>query len=165
MLGSDGSGFEIMLNIVLPYFQLMSASCCLGMMEAATSKAAAHVSQTRLEHMGQSLAELPTIRAYLARMRIKTDMVRGLLHDTLDALEQGREETMLRILEIKAAASDTSIEVTDLAMRVCGGAAFRKESGVERHFRDARAATIMAPTTDVLFDFIGKAMCGLPLFE
>ena len=45
-----------------------------------------------------------------------------------------------------------------------GGAAFRKEVGVERHFRDARAATVMAPTTDVLYDFIGKAVCGLPLF-
>lgn len=164
MLGPDGGGFEIMVNRVLPYFQLMSAGCCLGMMEAATTKAAAHVKDTRLAHLDQSLADLPTIRAYLARMRIKTDMVRGLLLDTLDALESGREEAMLRILEVKAAASDTSIEVTDLAMRVCGGAAFRKEVGVERHFRDARAATIMAPTTDVLFDFIGKAMCGLPLF-
>ena len=54
--------------------------------------------------------------------------------------------------------------MTDLAMRVCGGAAFRKEVGVERNFRDARAATVMAPTTDVLYDFIGKAVCGLPLF-
>ena len=165
MLGPDGSGFEIMVNIVLPYFQLMSAGCCLGMMEAATTKAAAHVKNTQLTHLDQSLADLPTIRSYLARMRIKTDMVRGLLLDTLDALESGREEAMLRILEVKAAASDTSIEVTDLAMRVCGGAAFRKEVGVERHFRDARAATVMAPTTDVLFDFIGKAMCGLPLFS
>jgi len=153
-----------MINIVLPYFQLMSAGCCLGMMEAATAKAASHVANTKLTHLGQSLADLPTIRAYLARMRIKTDMVRGLLLDTLDAIERGREDAMLRVLEIKAAASDTSIEVTDLAMRVCGGAAFRKEVGVERHFRDARAATIMAPTTDVLFDFIGKAMCGIPLF-
>jgi alkylation response protein AidB-like acyl-CoA dehydrogenase len=55
--------------------------------------------------------------------------------------------------------------VTDLAMRVCGGAAFRKEVGVERYFRDARAATIMAPTTDVLYDFMGKAACGLPCFK
>jgi alkylation response protein AidB-like acyl-CoA dehydrogenase len=49
-------------------------------------------------------------------------------------------------------------------MRVCGGAAFRKEVGVERHFRDARASTVMAPTTDALYDFIGKALCGIPLF-
>lgn len=164
MLGPDGGGFDIMVNIVLPYFQLMSAGCCLGIMEAATAKAVAHVTNTKLTHLGQSLADLPTIRAYLARMRLKTDMVRGLLLDTLDAIEGGRDDAMLRILEVKAAASDTSTEVTDLAMRVCGGAAFRKEVGVERHFRDARAATIMAPTTDVLFDFIGKAMCRLPLF-
>ena len=68
------------------------------------------------------------------------------------------------MLEVKAAASETAIDVTDLAMRVCGGAAFRKEVGVERHFRDARAASVMAPTTDTLYDFIGRLACGLPLF-
>jgi alkylation response protein AidB-like acyl-CoA dehydrogenase len=164
MLGADGGGFEIMINIVLPYFQLMSAGCCLGIMEAATTKAAAHVGATQLEHLSHSLADLPTIRAYVARMRIKTDMVRALLLDSLDALERGRADAMLRVLEVKAAAGEAATEVTDLAMRVCGGAAFRKEVGVERHFRDARAATVMAPTTDVLYDFIGKAACGLPLF-
>ncbi|NJM08632.1 hypothetical protein HC891_24245, partial [Candidatus Gracilibacteria bacterium] len=30
--------------------------------------------------------------------------------------------------------------------------------------RDARAATVMAPTSDALYDFIGKAVCGMPLF-
>jgi alkylation response protein AidB-like acyl-CoA dehydrogenase len=49
-------------------------------------------------------------------------------------------------------------------MRVCGGAAFRKEVGVERNFRDSRAASVMAPTTDTLYDFIGRIACGLPLF-
>lgn len=71
---------------------------------------------------------------------------------------------MLRVLEVKAATSEAATEVTDLAMRVCGGAAFRKEVGVERNFRDARASTVMAPTTDTLYDFVGKAVCGLPLF-
>lgn len=164
MLGEDGKGFDIMMSVVLPYFQFMTAGCSLGMMEAATSKAAAHVGGTALQHVGQSLAELPTVRAYVARMRIKTDMVRALLLDGLNALESGREDAMLRVLEIKAAAGETATEVTDLAMRVSGGVAFRKEVGIERHFRDARAATVMAPTTDVLYDFIGKATCGLPLF-
>jgi alkylation response protein AidB-like acyl-CoA dehydrogenase len=164
MLGPDGGGFDIMMGIVLPYFQLMNAAASIGTMAAATAKAAAHVGGTRLQHMGQSLGDLPTIRAYIARMQIKTDMARALLLDALAALESGRPDTMLRVLEVKAAAGEAATEVTDLAMRVCGGAAFRKESGVERHFRDARAATVMAPTTDVLYDFIGKAVCGLPLF-
>ena len=136
----------------------------MGIMDAATNKTARHVTGTKLEHLSQSLADLPTIRAYLSRMRIKTDMARALLLDGLDALEQGREDAMLRILQVKAAAGEASTEVTDLAMRVCGGAAFRKEVGVERHFRDARAATVMAPTTDALYDFIGRALCGMPLF-
>jgi len=152
------------MGIVLPYFQLMNAAASIGTMEAATGKAAAHVSGSQLQHLQQSLADLPTIRAYVARMRIKTDMAHTLLLDTISALETGRADTMLRVLEVKAAAGETATEVTDLAMRVCGGAAFRKEVGVERHFRDARAATVMAPTTDVLYDFIGKAVCGMPLF-
>jgi alkylation response protein AidB-like acyl-CoA dehydrogenase len=164
MLGADGGGFDIMMSIVLPYFQLMNAAFSIGTMEAATSKAADHVAGTRLEHLGQSLSDLPTIRAYVARMRIKTDMARALLLDALDAIETNRPDAMLRVLEVKAAAGEASTEVTDLAMRVCGGAAFRKEAGIERHFRDARAATVMAPTTDVLYDFIGKAVCGMPLF-
>jgi alkylation response protein AidB-like acyl-CoA dehydrogenase len=67
-------------------------------------------------------------------------------------------------MEMKAAAAEAALEVTDIAMRVCGGAAFRKDVGVERYFRDARAASVMAPTSDVLYDFIGKAVCGLPVF-
>jgi len=164
MLGSDGGGFDIMMSIVLPYFQLMNAGASVGTMQAATAKAAAHVGGTALQHIGQSLADLPTIRAYIARMRIKTDLAHTLLLDTIAALEDGRPDAMLRVLEVKAAAGEIATEVTDLAMRVCGGAAFRKEVGVERHFRDARAATVMAPTTDVLYDFIGKAVCGMPLF-
>ncbi len=164
LLGSDGGGFDIMMGVVLPYFQLMSAGFCVGTMDAATNKSAQHVSNTKLEHLAQPLADLPTVRAYLSRMRIKTDMARALMLDALDALEQGREDAMLRVLEVKAAAGEAATEVTDLAMRVCGGAAFRKEVGVERHFRDARAATVMAPTTDALYDFIGKALCGIPLF-
>jgi alkylation response protein AidB-like acyl-CoA dehydrogenase len=164
MLGADGQGFDIMMGTVLPYFQLMSAGIGVGLMEAATSKSAAHVAATTFAHLGQTLADLPTIRAHLARMRLATDTTRALVLDALDAVESGRADALLRVLQSKAAAAEAATMVTDLGMRVCGGAAYRKEVGVERQFRDARAATVMAPTTDALYDFIGKAVCGLPLF-
>jgi alkylation response protein AidB-like acyl-CoA dehydrogenase len=97
-------------------------------------------------------------------MRIATDQARALLADTLAAMEEGRQDATLRVLEVKAAAAEAATAVTDLAMRVCGGAAFRKETGVERQFRDARAATVMAPTTDALYDFVGRALCAIDLF-
>jgi len=133
-------------------------------MEGATTATSAHVAATSHQHLDATLAALPTIRAYIARMRIATDQARCLLFDTLTALEQSRPDAMLRVLECKAASGESATQVLDLAMRVCGGAAFRREVGVERRFRDARAGTIMAPTTDQLYDFIGKAVCGLPLF-
>ena len=97
-------------------------------------------------------------------MRVQTDMVRTLLDDTILALEAGRPDAMLRVLSCKAAAGEAALNVVETAMRVCGGAAFRKDLAVERCFRDAHAAGVMGPTTDVLYDFIGKAVCGQPLF-
>jgi alkylation response protein AidB-like acyl-CoA dehydrogenase len=164
MLGADGKGFDIMMGTVLPTFSVLNAACSVGFMNAATVRTAEHVAQTKHFDTGSSLAELPTIRNYVARMRVKTDMASALLNDTIAAIEAGRPDATLRVLECKASAGEAANEVLDLAMRVCGGAAFRKEVGVERYFRDARAAGIMAPTTDVLYDFIGKAVCGLPLF-
>jgi alkylation response protein AidB-like acyl-CoA dehydrogenase len=163
-LGDDGKGFDIMMGVVLPWFSTLSAACSVGLMEGALTRAIAHVAGTKHQHIGTSLADLPTIRAYLARARIRTDSVNALLGDTVAAITANRSDTMLRVLEVKAAAGEAALEVTDTAMRVCGGAAFRSEAGIERLFRDARAASVMAPTSDVLYDFIGKAITGLPLF-
>jgi alkylation response protein AidB-like acyl-CoA dehydrogenase len=164
MLGADGKGFDIMMAVVLPLFNILNAACAAGMMETAVARTARHAAGVQYEHSGSRLADLSTIRNYIARMRMKTDMVQSLLDDTLTAIETARPDAMLRVLECKAAAGETATEVLDLAMRVCGGAAFRKDVGVERFFRDTRAAGVMGPTTDVLYDFIGKAVCGMPLF-
>jgi alkylation response protein AidB-like acyl-CoA dehydrogenase len=164
LLGKDGGGFGVMMEIVLPIFNVMNAACSVGLMEAALARTAAHVGAARFEHAAQSVADLPTVRAYLAKARVQADMARALWFDTLDALEAARPDAMLRVLECKAAAGDAAIAVLDAAMRVSGGAAYRRDVAVERYFRDARAACVMAPTSDQLYDFIGKAVCGMPLF-
>jgi len=163
-LGPDGGGFGVMMGTVLPWFSLLSSACSLGLMESMVQRTSAHVAGTRFAHLDSSLAQLPTIRAYLARMRVQTDMVRTLLQDAVAALGAQRADASLRVLEVKAASGETATQVGDLAMRVCGGAAFRNDVAVERPFRDASAATVMAPTTDALYDFIGKAITGQDLF-
>jgi alkylation response protein AidB-like acyl-CoA dehydrogenase len=163
MLGADGAGLELALAEVLPWFLVMSAAFSVGLMEAVMAETGRHMTTTRLEHLGQSLAEQPVVRLNHARMRITIDQAAALLADTLSAFEGGRADAPLRVLEVKAAAGEAAIAVTDLAMNICGGAAFRKELGVERRFRDARAARVMAPTTDALLDFVGRAINGLPL--
>lgn len=165
MLGTDGAGLDLALSTALPWFLVLSASFSLGLMEAVTRETLHHATSTRLDHLGQTLMQQPVIRSDVARMRVQTDTVRAARDDTVSGLAAGREDAMLRVLEVKAAATEAALVVTDLAMKVCGGSAFRKELGVERAFRDARAAGVMAPTTDALLDFVGRALAGMPLLE
>jgi alkylation response protein AidB-like acyl-CoA dehydrogenase len=164
-LTDDCSGFQAMLNVVLPLFNLGTAAVALGLSRAAVVATATHLKNARLEHLGQSLGEgLPTLRAQLATMQIETDGLAARVDDLVDHLEHPRDTTLLRVLETKAAAGDTAISVTSAAMRACGGAAFSKHMSIERLFRDAHAGAVMAPTGDVLREFIGKAILGIPLF-
>jgi alkylation response protein AidB-like acyl-CoA dehydrogenase len=164
-LTEDGAGFQAMLNVVLPLFNLGSAAVGLGLCRAAVAATAAHLRNARFEHLGKSLGEsLPTLRAQLGAMQIDTDGLSARIDDLVDHLERPRDSTMLRVLETKAAAGDVAIAVTSTAMRTCGGAAFSKHTSIERLFRDAHAGAVMAPTGDVLREFIAKAVLGMPLF-
>jgi alkylation response protein AidB-like acyl-CoA dehydrogenase len=164
-LTDDGAGFPAMLNVVLPLFNLGAAAVALGLCRAAVGGTASHLKSAKFEHLGQSLGEsLPTLRAQLAAMQIDTDGLSARIDDLIEHLEKPRETTMLRVLESKAAAGDVAISVTSAAMRTCGGAAFSKHLSIERLFRDAHAGAVMAPTGDVLREFIGKALLGMPLF-
>ncbi len=163
-LSGEGEGFGAMLSVVLPWFQLCSASVSVGIAAAATEATRRHLMASKLEHLDQSLASLMNLRARLAQMQIAVDTQRVFLNHVAGRMENPGPDTMLAVLESKAAAAEVALEVTDLAMRTCGGAAFSRHLGVERNFRDARAGAVMAPTTDVLHDFIGKALLEMPLF-
>jgi alkylation response protein AidB-like acyl-CoA dehydrogenase len=163
-LTAPGRGLDMMLGVVLPAFQVGTAAVAVGIAEAAVQATVGHVTKSRLEHMNSSLADLPTLRAQIARMRIETDRARAHLGAVLDSLETPGPATQLMVLEAKAAATEAAVAVTDLAMRTCGGAAFGGAHGIERLFRDARAPIVMAPTSDQAYDFIGRALCGMEVF-
>jgi alkylation response protein AidB-like acyl-CoA dehydrogenase len=162
-LSEPGKGFQSMLE-TLPWFNLGSAAISVGIAEATTNATAGHLTGSNLEHLGSRLADLPNLRARLAQMRIETDRARAHLVAAIDAIENGAPTATLLMLESKAAAAESAMRVTDIGMQACGGAAFSKHLGIERNFRDSRAASVMAPTSDVLHEFIGRALCGMELF-
>jgi alkylation response protein AidB-like acyl-CoA dehydrogenase len=164
-LGDPGSGFELMISSTLPWFVLCGAATSLGIAAAAIETGAEHIAGARLEHLGSSLADIPGVRARLAEAKIRYLQARALLYEVAHQVETAAPEAQLGVLALKAAAGEMAIDVTDEIMRACGGAAFSKHLGIERNFRDARASSVMAPTTDVLRDFIGKALTGLDLFS
>ncbi|MBA3718922.1 MAG: acyl-CoA/acyl-ACP dehydrogenase [Nocardioidaceae bacterium] len=163
-IGPEGGGFELMLQTVMPWFNLGNAAVSVGICQAAVDGAVTHTSAAKLEHLDQSLSALPTIRAQLAKMSIDLACTRSYVDRAADRLAEPAEDTVLHVLGVKAAANDAALRITDTAMRVCGGAAFSEHLQIERFFRDARAGSVMAPTADVLYDLYGKAITGQPLF-
>ncbi len=163
-LGERAAGFDLMMQTALPWFNLGNAAVSLGLAGAAYAATIAHVGTARLEHLDQSLAALPTIRAQIARMGTTLAAQRAYLKSAALSISAPDDDTLTHVLGIKAAANDAALAITESAMRVCGGAAFSKHLPIERAFRDARAGAVMAPTADALYDFYGKAVTGLPLF-
>ena len=162
-LSPPGQGLGVMLSAVLPIFNVGSAAISIGIAEAATRITQAHLTGSSFAYNSMKLSDLPNERARLATIRIETDRARAYLASTLDAIEQPGPETLLQVLASKAAAAESALAVTDTAMRACGGTGFTKALGLERAFRDARAAAVMAPTTDILHEFVGRALCGMEL--
>lgn len=70
MLGTDGQGFEIMMGVVLPVFGVLNSACSNGLMAGGLRRTVDHATRTRHSDTGGSLADLPTIRNYIARMRM-----------------------------------------------------------------------------------------------
>ena len=164
LVSASGQGAPTMLQVVLPWFCVGTSAMANGLARAAVATTAKHLCETGFEHTGTKLRDLPNLRARLADMSVATELARSLLARTVGAMEKPTDETMLLVLSTRKASLEAAVEVTDLGMKACGGAAFSKHLPLERVFRDARAGWVMAPTVDHLDDFLGKALTGLPLF-
>ncbi len=169
LLSAMGEGTAMTRDVVLPWFCIGTAAMANGICLAAVEATTAHLVGARFEHgseLGepQALRELPTLRARLAEMSMRTEQARALLGYTVGELDNPSATTPLYVLQSRLASLQAAVDVTDLAMKAGGGAAFSKQLPIERLFRDARAGWVMAPTVDHLNDFVGRALTGLPLF-
>ena len=164
-LGPEGTGFQTMLELVLPHFQIGVASVSAGIASAAFQAITARVGARKYEHAGgASLASIPRVQFLVAEMAIELDSMRAYLGETIRRAAASDPAAMLYILGVKVKAADACLNIVSRAMTLGGGWAFGRRGGLERMFRDAQAAAVMAPASDVLKDFVGKACLGLPLF-
>lgn len=163
-IGAEKGGMGVMLQVVLPWFQLGNAAVNIGLAGAALEASIAHAKGRSYAHSQSRLADVPAIQGLLAEMSQTVSAARAYVRETAAALDGSAPDAMLHVLQVKPIASQAAQDVTAKSIRVCGGAAFAGRLPLERLFRDAQAGAIMAPTTDVLKEFIGKALLGIPLF-
>lgn len=163
LLGAQGDQLWYVFEVVAPYFLTAMAATYLGIAEAALEATGQHLRSRRYAHSGESLAEADVVQHRYATMWMQVEKTRGLLREAASRGDAAHPDALPHILACKAAAGDAAVEVTNDALTLCGGMAYRENSRIAQMLRDARASHVMAPTTEVLKLWLGRALLGIPL--
>ncbi|QSX36110.1 acyl-CoA dehydrogenase family protein [Shewanella sedimentimangrovi] len=163
LLGEEGDQIWYVFEVVAPFFLTAMAGTYLGLAEAALQDAVTHLRRRVYQHSGQSLADVSLLQVRLAEMKLRVEKCRALLYQAAFRGDQGRADTALHLMMAKADAADTATWVTNEAMSLGGGQAYRENGPQGRRLRDARAGHVMSPTTDLLKTWIGRQLLDLPL--
>lgn len=162
MVGAAGKAGDLIFGVVAPWFLVGLSAVNVGIAQVASTAAADHA-KNRTYDSGGSLAEVQYIQHLVADMDMATRKSRLLLHNAAGLGDAGDPGALVPIMEAKVASTEAAQDVTGLAMTATGGQGYTPSLPVERHFRDARAGAVMAPTNAVLRNWIGKALTGLPV--
>ncbi|MBX9688404.1 MAG: acyl-CoA/acyl-ACP dehydrogenase [Candidatus Obscuribacterales bacterium] len=165
LLGESGNGLSLAMGKILPRFLLGTSAVYTGIARAAYEACCQHVKNRSYQHTGENLAQLATIRRSVAEMKVSLDALETFLQHAALKFDQVPPDPALLILlfEVKQLACKTALSIAEQAMQICGGIAYSGSLSIERHLRDALAGPVMAPTSDVLLDLIGKSALGLDL--
>src|SRR4051794_1129046 len=163
LLGSPGDQIWYVFEVVAPYFLIAMAGTYLGVAQAALDAAVAQLSRRRHDHTGRALATEPILQHRLGTLWAQVERTRRLVYWAADEADAGGPQALAALASAKAEVADCAVAVTNEAMTLVGGIGYRDRSEVERHLRDARAAHVMSPTTDLLRGWAGRALLGLPL--
>ena len=163
LLGAPGDQIWYVFELVAPYFLTAMAGTYLGVADAALAEAVAHLARRRHAHTGRTLASEPVLQHRVGGLWARVQQARRLVYWAAEEAEVGGPDAVAALAAAKASVADCAVDVANEAMTLMGGTGYRDRSPVERHLRDARAAHVMSPTTDILRTWTGRAVLGLPL--
>jgi isovaleryl-CoA dehydrogenase len=163
LLGEQGDQLWYVFEIVAPYFLMAMAGTYIGVAAACVDAARAHLGSRRHSHSGELLGSEPVLAHRLGELWLNLDAARQLVLSAARRGDAADADALLPVLACKVAASRAAVHTANEAMTLAGGMAYRENSKLARMLRDARASHVMAPTTDVLLTWIGRALLKLPL--
>ena len=163
LLGEEGDEIWYVFNVVAPYFLMAMAGTYLGIAGAALEQARAHLLGRSYSHTGAPLADSAVLQHRLGEMWASVQRTRTLVHDSARMGDDGDPDALMALCAAKAEVADTAERTTAEAMTLVGGRGYGDGHPLQRLYRDARAAHIMSPTTDLLRTWTGRAYLGLPL--
>lgn len=164
LLGNEGDQMWYVFQVIAPYFLTAMSGVYLGIATSALSAAREHLVRRRHTTSGSTLARQPVLQHRFATLWAEVERTRQLLYFAAQEGDKpGNEAAIPYLLSAKAEVAECAVHVTNEAMTLMGGIAYREGAVLQRNLRDARAAHVMAPTTDILRTWTGRALLGLPL--
>lgn len=163
LLGEEGDQVWFVFEVMTPYFLMAMSAVYLGIARAALELTVAHLKTRRTPQDDGTLANVPELQLELAEMWSAVTACRHLVHDAARRGDEGDDAALPSIYMSKAAAAEMVVAVTNQAMTLCGGIAYRENADLARLLRDARASHVMAPTTHMLKQWTARTLLDLPL--
>jgi isovaleryl-CoA dehydrogenase len=163
LLGEEGDQIWYVFEIIAPYFLAAMAGTYLGIAQAALDYTIGHVKTRSYEMSGTTVAHADVVQHRIGELWSRVEAARQLLYSAAYAGDSGNPAALLSVLSSKAEVSDVAVHVVNEAMTLCGGIAYRENAYLARLLRDVRASHVMAPTTDLLRLWTGRALLGQPL--
>jgi isovaleryl-CoA dehydrogenase len=163
LLGAAGDQIWYVFEVVAPYFLTAMAGTYLGVAQAALTEAGEHLKRRRHSHTGRGISGDALLQHRLGVLWAQVQSTRRLVYWAAEEADSGGPQALPALASAKAQVADTATYVANEAMTLTGGIGYRDRQPTERHLRDARAAHVMSPTTDMLRTWTGRALLDVPL--
>lgn len=142
---------------VLSIWGLPLAALYLGIAQGARNEAVRFAKSRRPNSLNQSIASVPHIQEKVAKMELALLQSEAVLFGLAEqCLRDPASIPASQFAAAKYLATNHAVEVTDLAMRLVGGASLALNLPLQRYYRDVRAGFNNPPMDDVTLTMLSK---------
>ncbi len=148
-------------NEIMSIWGLPLAALYLGIAQGARNEAVRFAKSRRPNSLNQSIASVPHIQEKVAKMDLALLQSEAVLFGLAEqVLRDPASIPASQYAAAKYLATNHALEVTDLAMRLVGGAALSLNLPLQRYYRDVRAGFNNPPMDDVTLTLLSKQAFG-----
>lgn len=164
-LGEEGDQTWYVFQVVAPYFLVAMAGTYLGLATRALDETVERLKTRRYQHSGTSPARVGILQHRIGELWVSLERSRRLIYWAAIEADAGGTKAIPALCAAKADIAIAATTIVNECMTLNGGKDYESGSVVSRLLRDARAAHVMSPTTDILMTWIGRSVLGLPLLD
>jgi alkylation response protein AidB-like acyl-CoA dehydrogenase len=154
LVGGENNGWDVVMS-GLQVERATSAAGNVGAAQAVVDLAVQYAKDRK--QFGKPIGANQAIAHMLADMQTEVEAARTLMWRAAWLVSQG-EQALREISMAKLFSSEVYVKVASQGMQVLGGFGYSSEFDMERHFRDSRAATIAAGTSQIQRNLIANLM-------